>query len=398
MIKHPNIVQFLGTARDPRSQRLALLMELMDESLTRFLERSTGPLPYHTQLNICHDVALALAYLHSNAIIHRDLSSNNVLLIGEGIRAKVTDFGMSKLIGMNPRMTPLTMCPGTQAYMPPEALVTPPRYSNNLDCFSHGVLIIQVFTKQFPNPTDPTTTVEDARFPTGIIHVPVPERERRKEHIDLVDPNHPLLPLAFHCLKDRDTERPSADELCGRLATLKSQPRYVSSLENSPLQALQREIETKAGELEISRANELELTARFEEELKAKEQTVEQVISDCQAALQAKTAECEKNQSTIEQLRKQFASKTAEQATGHEAVVEQLRKELRAMQEKLESKTVECERNLSTDTQPQKELSNKQEEHKEASSSQHTESKILMVSLWQMYYRDNCTITIVCNS
>ena len=176
MIKHPNIVQFLGTVRDPRSRKLALLMELMDENLTRFLERSTGPLPYHTQLNICHDVALALAYLHSNDIIHRDLSSNNVLLIGEGIRAKVTDFGMSKLIGMNPRMTPLTMCPGTQAYMPPEALITPPRYSNKLDCFSHGVLTIQIVTGQFPNPTDPTTTVEDARFPTGFIHVPVLER------------------------------------------------------------------------------------------------------------------------------------------------------------------------------------------------------------------------------
>ena len=195
MIKHPNIVQFLGTVRDPRSQRLALLMELMDESLTRFLERSTGPLPYHTQLNICHDVALALAYLHSNDIIHRDLSSNNVLLIGEGSLAKVTDFGMSKLIGMNPRMTPLTLCPGTQACMPPEALITPSRYSNKLDCFSYGVLVIQIVTRQFPNPTDAQTAIEDARFPTGRVVVFVPERERRKKHIDLVEPNHPLLPL-----------------------------------------------------------------------------------------------------------------------------------------------------------------------------------------------------------
>ena len=113
-------------------------MELMDENLTRFLERLTGPLPYHSQLNICHDVALALAYLHSNAIIHRDLSSNNVLLIGEGSRAKVTDFGMSKLMDMNPRMTPLTQVPGTPAYMPPEALLASPQYSSKLDCFSHG--------------------------------------------------------------------------------------------------------------------------------------------------------------------------------------------------------------------------------------------------------------------
>ena len=107
-IKHPHIVQYLGTATDPQSRRPVLLMELMDESLTRFLERSTGPLPYHSQLNNCHDVALALAYLHSNGIIHRDLSSNNVLLIGEGSRAKVTDFRMSKLMDMNPNMTPLT--------------------------------------------------------------------------------------------------------------------------------------------------------------------------------------------------------------------------------------------------------------------------------------------------
>ena len=338
MIKHPNIVQFLGTVRDPQSQRLALLMELMDESLTSFLERSTSPLPYHIQLNICHDVALALAYLHSNDIIHRDLSSNNVLLIGEGSRAKVTDFGMSKLIGMNPRMTPAqTLCPGTPVYMPPETLVNPPRYSNKLDCFPHGVLTIQIVTRQFPNPTDATTTVEDARSPTSEMHMPVPERERRKKDINLVDPNHPLLPPALHCLKERATLRPSADELCGRLATLKSQPRYASSLENSPLQALQREIETKASELERvsarlgeceeelerSRANELELTARLgecEEELKAKEQTVEQVISDCQAALQAKTAECENE---LERARANHKTEITEL----QSVIEQLRKE-----------------------------------------------------------------------
>jgi len=95
-IKHPHIVQYLGTYRDPESRLPVLLMELMDESLTHFLKRTQEPLPYHTEVNLCHDVALALSYLHSNGIVHRDLSSNNVLLIA-GSRAKVTDFGMVKL-------------------------------------------------------------------------------------------------------------------------------------------------------------------------------------------------------------------------------------------------------------------------------------------------------------
>ena len=289
-IKHPNIVQFLDSFRDPRSRRLVLLMELMDESLTRFLERSTGPLPYHTQLNICHDVALALAYLHSNDIIHRDLSSNNVLLIGKGSRAKVTDFGMSKFEGMNPRMTPLTMCPGTTAYMPPEALVTPPQYSNKLDCFSHGVLTIQIVTRQFPDPGDAHSYLEDLKYPNERLLRQVPETQRRRKDIDLVDPNHPL--SALHCLKDRDTERPSADELCGRLATLKGEQMYTRSVEQSreqsvSVQTLQQQIRERDRELARARANyqekEDELTrarANHETELRESHATFQQQVEE----------------------------------------------------------------------------------------------------------------------
>ena len=57
-IKHPHIVQYLGTYYDPESKLPVLLMELMDESLTQFLEQSCEPLPYHTEVNLCHDIAL----------------------------------------------------------------------------------------------------------------------------------------------------------------------------------------------------------------------------------------------------------------------------------------------------------------------------------------------------
>ena len=60
---------------------------------------SSQPIAYHIQVNICHNIiTLALSFLHSNGIVHRDLSSNNVLLIGN-IRTKLADFGMARLAG-----------------------------------------------------------------------------------------------------------------------------------------------------------------------------------------------------------------------------------------------------------------------------------------------------------
>ena len=234
-IKHPNIVQYLGVYREPETNVPVLLMELMDESLTHFLESSQNPVLYHIQVNILHDTILALAFLHSNGITHRDMSSNNVLLIA-GSRAKVTDFGMSTLTdAAASHLASMTQCPGTPAYMSPEALDEPPVYSEKLDCFSFGVLTIQVITREFPKPKDRFQTMEvinpshsSRRFQA---HVLVPELERRQSHINLIPAAHPLRPIALDCVKDRDAERPTAEHLCETLEQLKSIPLYASSVQ-----------------------------------------------------------------------------------------------------------------------------------------------------------------------
>ena len=46
-IRHPNIIQYLGIYQDPTTGLPVLLMELMDDSLTHFLETSPQPIPYH---------------------------------------------------------------------------------------------------------------------------------------------------------------------------------------------------------------------------------------------------------------------------------------------------------------------------------------------------------------
>ena len=197
LARHPNVVQYLATYYDPDTRLPVLLMELCDESLTSFLERSPGPLSYHIQLNICHDITLALVYLHSNGLIHRDLTGNNVLMIA-GTRAKITDFGMSKLATVNPRMTALTLCPGNLLYMSPEALDEAKTYTAKLDIFSFGVIVIQILTRQFPNPTDRFCTISLPQVNEEVRRV-VPETERREAHLKLIPDTHSLKPLALQC-------------------------------------------------------------------------------------------------------------------------------------------------------------------------------------------------------
>ena len=235
-------------------------MELMDESLTSYLERSADPrppLPLHVQVDIGHDVAQALSHLHRHKVLHRDLSSNNVLLIGSR-RAKVTDFGMAKLLGSDPRLTP-TYCPGTNGYMSPEALVDPPSYTSKLDVFSCGVLLVQIITRRFPDPGPRTSTIQinDPRVPLGQVLVVTPELERRKEHLDLISPTHPLLKVALDCLKDKEGQRPTAEQLCSHLIALKESAAYRDNL--------QQTTEGKTSETHPTRELELEKQLRKSE-------------------------------------------------------------------------------------------------------------------------------------
>ena len=258
-------------------------MELMDDNLTRFLEQSQEPLPYHTQVNICHDIALALAYLHSNDIIHRDLSSNIVLLMAAGNRAKVTDFGMAKFFNQT-SMTPLTMCPGTEVYMSPEALDNPPVYTKKLDTFSFGVLAIQILTRQFPKPSPRMKKVRDPRDPKCKLQEVVPETERRKSHTDLIDSTHPLLLTAIDCLNDNEEKRPSAPELCHSLAALKQASHYNDSIQQAQERSrlAQRAAEDRERQIRKLQQEKEELQQEKNAEIAAAQEKIQQLTQENQ--------------------------------------------------------------------------------------------------------------------
>ena len=220
-IRHPHVVQYLGIHQDSDTGLPILLMELMDHNLTSFLSSHDKPLPYYLQVNLCHDISLALSFLHSNNIIHRDLSSNNVLLIGNS-RAKVTDFGVAKLSRFE--MSTLSKNPGTDAYMPPEAMKSIPEYTEKIDCFSFGVLVVQIVTRLAPKPDERLKEVSYhchlGSSPRKVYEV-ASEIERRQNHIKKIDSNHPLLPIVLNSLDDLDFKRPTAHELCESMETLR---------------------------------------------------------------------------------------------------------------------------------------------------------------------------------
>lgn len=223
-LKHTNIVKYLGVTRHHKLHAPVLLMELLPdaESLTKMLECFREPLPYFIELNICCDIASAVDYLHSNNVIIRNLSSNNVLIIAK-TRAKVADFGMCRL---NDAMN--IPCSGTNLYMPPEALEQEPIYTQKLDCFSQGVIMIQVCTRKQP---DPGNRMKEVETDTGPMQALIPECERRNNHISQIQQRDELLSIAKDCLQDKPDGRPTSAEIHERLATLKTTRDYQSSLE-----------------------------------------------------------------------------------------------------------------------------------------------------------------------
>lgn len=232
-LRHPNIVQFLGVyypEGDAAKLRLPImLMELMENNLTTFMDKNQNVL-IETKFSIITDVACGLCYLHGQdpPIIHRDLSSNNVLLTIHNV-AKIGDFGVSKVIRAGGKNT---TAPGNADFMPPEALDSDAEYNTSLDVFSFAGIILHTLTQQWPRPSKPNIFDPKTRQLVALSEV-----ERRSKYFDLMTEEGKVLrPLIEQCLDMDPAVRPSMTVVCDRLvfvgkdAHAESSSHTVSSL------------------------------------------------------------------------------------------------------------------------------------------------------------------------
>ena len=247
-LRHPKIVRFFGIYISPGARVPSLVMERLHCSLTNLLEQ-TPVIPTETKLKILYDVSLGVRYLHSRTlpIIHRDLSSNNVLL-SERMEAKVGDLGTARLVDPI-KQSKMTTAPGTIHFMPPEALADTPenvQYGKELDVFSFGCVMLHTLSHQWPTPLEPVVT-----DPTTFEVKGRTEVERRSQYFSRMDRSKlgVLVSLIESCLSNLPKNRTSIVTLCEQLEGLVNKEHLLDLPQLQSLQTIGVEIKSKGDRL-----------------------------------------------------------------------------------------------------------------------------------------------------
>jgi serine/threonine-protein kinase len=147
-VSHPNVCRVYDLG--DHAGQLFLAMEYIDGEDLASLLRRVGRLPEEKGVEIARQLCLALAAVHEQSLLHRDLKPQNVMLDGRG-KVRLTDFGLAAaaedISGAEVRS-------GTPAYQAPEQL-RGETVSVQSDLFSLGLVLYEVFTgkRAFPATT-----------------------------------------------------------------------------------------------------------------------------------------------------------------------------------------------------------------------------------------------------
>jgi len=152
-LSHPNIVTLFDIGEDGGVPYLA--MEFVEgETIALLLERGTRFKPEKV-IGLVSQIAAALDYAHSKGVIHRDVKPANLMLY-EGDRIKVADFGIAKLV--DAEMTQSGTLLGTPSYMSPEQAMGE-KLDGRSDIFSLGVCAFEMLSGEQPFPGNNVTSI-----------------------------------------------------------------------------------------------------------------------------------------------------------------------------------------------------------------------------------------------
>ncbi|KAG0463844.1 hypothetical protein HPP92_019913 [Vanilla planifolia] len=139
-LTHPNIVRYLGTARE--EDTLNILLEFVPGGSISSLLGKFGSFPEPVIKMYTKQLLQGLEYLHKNGIIHRDIKGANILVDNKGC-IKLADFGASKQVVKLATMTAAKSMKGTPYWMAPEVILQT-GHSFSADIWSVGCTVIEM--------------------------------------------------------------------------------------------------------------------------------------------------------------------------------------------------------------------------------------------------------------
>ncbi|XVF11707.1 hypothetical protein REPUB_Repub08aG0050900 [Reevesia pubescens] len=208
-IHHFSLVSLVGFCAEKFS-RLLVYEYMPNGSLDQWIFRKNQELALGWQIRkkIILDIAKGLAYLHEECnqkIVHLDIKPQNILL-DENFNAKVSDFGLSKLIGRDQSQVITTMR-GTPGYMAPEWLSSV--ITEKVDVYSFGIVVLEILCGR--KNVDGSQPEEDRHLLSLF--------KRKQEEGELVD-------LVDNCSEDMQSNAAEVVEMM-KVASWCLQPEYA---------------------------------------------------------------------------------------------------------------------------------------------------------------------------
>ena len=215
------IVQLQGICLE--APHYCLVMELMPKGSLYSVLQNSPQLPLSVRYQIGLDVCYGLYHLHDKNILHRDLKSLNVLL-DDRFRAKISDFGLSKIKSEMGSASSSKGMKGTLGWMAPELFEEKPQVTAAADIYAFGMVLWEMMVNPYRIPFQDLA-------PASLLSAKVKRGEKQETIPETCPPE--LAQVIRACWQEPD-KRPSAKVLAKSLSSI-----FKSSQEQPAKESMQ---------------------------------------------------------------------------------------------------------------------------------------------------------------